>query len=129
MYAMELFFFMHFCYMELEVYNKQIFRNLESLKAISCILGERFYKNSKGYKTPKSQLNFKTAHFIFRTALFWKMGRLRMTHVLRYTEDVDVVFTKNNGPCQLWNVDINPRVLCDSSNLYKQIHVKPKTTC
>ena len=51
------------------------FLNLEFLKCHFLHFGDRFHKNSKGYKTPKIQLNsilelsilyFRTAHFIFR---------------------------------------------------------------
>ena len=41
-----------------------------------------------------------------------------MESVLRYTEDVDVVFTKNNSP--LSTLERGQLMLCDSSNLHKQ---------
>ena len=49
-----------------------------------------------------------------------------MESVLRYTEDVDVVFTKNNSPLSTLERGQLMRVLCDSSSHYKQKLVKPK---
>ena len=43
-----------------------------------------------------------------------------------YTEDVDVVFTKNNSPFSTLERGQWIRVLCNSSCLYKQKHVTPK---
>ena len=49
-----------------------------------------------------------------------------MESVLRYTEDVDVVFTKNNSSLSTLERGQLIRVLCDSSSVYKQKLVKPK---
>ena len=49
-----------------------------------------------------------------------------MVSVLRYTEDVDVVFTKNNIALSTLERGQLIRVLCDSSNLHKQKLVKLK---
>ena len=49
-----------------------------------------------------------------------------MESVLRYTEDVDVVFTKNNSPLSTLEREQLIRMHCDNSNLYKQKLVKPK---
>ena len=46
--------------------------------------------------------------------------------VLRYTEDVDRVFTKNNSPLSTLERGQLIRMLCDNSTLYKQKLVKPK---
>ena len=40
--------------------------------------------------------------------------------VLRYTEDVDRVFTKNNSPLSTLERGQLIRMLCDNSSLYKQ---------
>ena len=45
---------------------------------------------------------------------------------LRYTEDVDVVFTKKNSSLFTLERGRWIRMLCDSSNLHKQKFVKPK---
>ena len=45
---------------------------------------------------------------------------------LRYTEDFDVVFTKKNNSLSTLERRQLIRMLCDSSNLYKQKLVKPK---
>ena len=45
---------------------------------------------------------------------------------LRYTEDVDVVFTKKNSSLLTLERGRWIRMLCDSSNLHKQKLVKPK---
>ena len=49
-----------------------------------------------------------------------------MESVLRYTEDVDVVFTKNNSSLSTLERGQLIRMLCDSSNLHKQKLVKSK---
>ena len=49
-----------------------------------------------------------------------------MESVLRYTEDVDVVFTKNKSPLLTLERGQLIRVLCDGSSLHKQKLVKPK---
>ena len=49
-----------------------------------------------------------------------------MESVLRYTEDVGVVFTKENSSLLTLKRDKWIRVLCDNSNLHKQKLVKPK---
>ena len=49
-----------------------------------------------------------------------------MVSVLRYTEDVDVVFTKNNSRLSTLERGQLIRVLCDSSKLNKQKLGKPK---
>ena len=49
-----------------------------------------------------------------------------MESVLRYTEDVEVFFTKNNSPLSTSEREQLIRVLCDNSSLYKQKRVKPK---
>ena len=43
-----------------------------------------------------------------------------MESVLRYTEDVEVFFTKNNSPLSTSEREQLIRVLCDNSSLYKQ---------
>ena len=49
-----------------------------------------------------------------------------MESVLRYTEVVDVVFTKKNSSLSTLERGQLIRMLCDSSNLPKQKLVKPK---
>ena len=49
-----------------------------------------------------------------------------MESVLRYTEDVDVVFRKSNSPLSTLERGQLIRMHCDNSNLYKQKLVKPK---
>ena len=49
---------------------------------------------------------------------------------LRYTEDIDVVFTKNNSPLSILERGQLIRMFCDSSNLDLQTKTrKTKTTC
>ena len=49
-----------------------------------------------------------------------------MESVLRYTEDVGIVFTKENSSLLTLKRGQWIRVLCDNSNLHKQKLVKPK---
>ena len=49
-----------------------------------------------------------------------------MESVLRYIEDVDVVFTKKNSSLLTLERRQWIRMLCDNSSLYKQKLVKPK---
>ena len=50
-----------------------------------------------------------------------------MESALRYTKDFDIVFTKNISPLLTLELGQLIRVVCDSSSLYKQKLVKPKT--